>query len=247
MRTLLIRIFFFCLTAGQKTNITGVLVLQQKGVCAKDNDIPMWRQPGAPDRERSPKHGFSAWRCLFWPYARQPTGNARNARLLLDRRPCSTYWLLVGRTTGTVSKMNSHTIGTRHLWLCSHRENEKFTLGTLVLHVLPLVWRRSGCPGCPGLTFLDIVWEAEEKVSPNPARLSHLGWFKWHIITFSQPVSLYWYSTHMMHLIIIATLIKGKQEEPVACKHCWWLPRQPLSENIETPCRVLAVRINYYR
>lgn len=41
--------------------------------------------------------------------------NARNARLLLDRRPCSTYWLLVGRARGTMSKMSSHTIGTRHL------------------------------------------------------------------------------------------------------------------------------------
>lgn len=43
--------------------------------------------------------------------------NARNARLLLDRRPCSTYWLLVGRSRGTMSKMSSHTIGNRHLWL----------------------------------------------------------------------------------------------------------------------------------
>lgn len=199
----------------------------------------MWRQPGAPDRERSPKHGFPAWRCLFWPYARQPTGNARNARLLLDRRPCSTYWLLVGRATGTVSKMSSHTIGTRHLWLCSRRENEKFTLRTLVFHVLPLARRRSGCPSCPSLTFLESVWKEEEKVSPNPARLSHLAWFKWHIITFSQPVSLYWYSTHMMHLIIIATLIRGKREEPVACKHYWWLPRQPLYENIDI-CTMLG-------
>lgn len=196
-----------------------------KRVSAKDNDIPMWRQPGAPDRERGPKHGFSAWRCLFWPYARQPTGNARNARLLLDRRPCSTYWLPVGRATGTVSKMSSHTIGTRHLWLCGRRENERFTLRTLVLLVLPLARRRSGCPG---LTFLDGVWKVEEKVSPNPTRLSHLGWFKWHIITFSQPVSLYWYSAHMMHLIIIATLIRRESAEPVACKHYWWLPRQPL-------------------
>lgn len=30
----------------------------------------------------------------------QPTENARNARLLLDRRPCSTYWLPVGKARG---------------------------------------------------------------------------------------------------------------------------------------------------
>ena len=49
------------------------------------------------------------------PMADSRLENARNARLLLDRRPCSTYWLLVGRARGTMSKMSSHTIGTRHL------------------------------------------------------------------------------------------------------------------------------------
>lgn len=92
---------------------------------AEDNGIPVWRQPRPPDQEKGPKQGFSAWRCLFRPYARQPTGNARNARLLLDRRPCSTYWLLVGRATGTMSKMSSHTIGTRHLWLFGHGKKWK--------------------------------------------------------------------------------------------------------------------------
>lgn len=151
---------------------------------AEDNGIPVWRQPRPPDQEKGPKQGFSAWRCLFRPYARQPTGNARNARLLLDRRPCSTYWLLVGRATGTMSKMSSHTIGTRHLWLFGHGKNERFTLGTLMVLVLPLTHWEGCCSGQTRLTFLDRVWTAEEKVSLNPTRLSHLGWFKWHVITF---------------------------------------------------------------
>ena len=87
---------------------------------AEDNDIPIWRQAKPPHQEKGPKQGFSAWRCLFRPDARQPTGNARNARLLLNRRPCSTYWLPVGRSTGTMSEMSSHTIGTRYLWLFGH-------------------------------------------------------------------------------------------------------------------------------
>ncbi len=134
---------------------------------AENNGIPVWRQPRPPQREKGPKQGFSAWWCLFRPYARQPTGNARNARLLLDRRPCSTYWLLVGRATGTMSKMSSHTIGTRHLWLFGHGKNERFTLRTLMALVLPLThWERC-CSGQTPLTFLGHVWRAEEKVSPE--------------------------------------------------------------------------------
>ena len=140
---------------------------------AEDNNIPVWRQPKPPHQENGPKQGFSAWRCLFRPSARQPTGNVRNARLLLDRRPCSTYWLLVGRATGTMSKMSSHTIGTRHLWLFGHGKKWKVhtqdshgsrpptdTLGEVLLradapHIFgPCVksWRKglpSTQPGCP--------------------------------------------------------------------------------------------------
>lgn len=47
------------------------------------------------------------------PDAAQTTGNARNARLLPHGRPCSTYWLPVSTSTGTMSKMSSHTIGNR--------------------------------------------------------------------------------------------------------------------------------------
>lgn len=103
--------------------------------------------------------------------------NARNARLLLDRRPCSTYWLLVGRSRGTMSKMSSHTIGNRHLWLFGPGKKWKVL-------VLPLAHRERCCSGQTPLTFLDHVWKAEEKVSPNSARLSHLGWFKGPVITF---------------------------------------------------------------
>lgn len=134
---------------------------------AEDNGIPVWRQPRSPHQEKGPKQRFSAWRCLFRPYARQPTGNARNARLLLDRRPCSTYWLLVGRATGTMSKMSSHTIGTRHLWLFGHGKNGRFTLRTLTALVLPPThWERC-CPEQSKLTFLGCVWKAKEKVSPE--------------------------------------------------------------------------------
>lgn len=118
-------------------------------------------------RKKGPKQGISAWRCLFRPYARQPTGNARNARLLPDRRPCSTYWLLVGRATGTMSEMSSHTIGPRHLWLFGCGKNERFTLRTLMVLVLPLTHREICCSGQTLLTFLGRVWKAEEKVSPE--------------------------------------------------------------------------------
>lgn len=134
---------------------------------AEDNGIPVWRQPKPPHQEKGPKQGFSAWRCLFRPYARQPTGNARNARLPLDRRPCSTYWLLVGWATGTMSKMSSHTIGTRHLWLFGHGKNERFTLRTLTALVLPLTHSERCGSGQTQLTFLGRVWKAEEKVSPE--------------------------------------------------------------------------------
>lgn len=106
--------------------------------------------------------------------------NARNARLLPDRRPCSTYWLLVGRARGTMSKMSSHTIGTRHLWLFSPEKKKK----KWKVLVLPLTHQERCCSGETRLTFLGHVWKAEEKVSPNPARLSHLGWFKGPVITF---------------------------------------------------------------
>lgn len=109
--------------------------------------------------------------------------NARNARLLLDRRPCSTYWLLVGRAEGTMSKMSSHTIGTRHLWLFSPEKKWKVL-------VLPLALQERCCSGQTRLTFLDHVWKAEEKVSSNPARLSHSGWFKGLLLPFSATVSL---------------------------------------------------------
>lgn len=109
--------------------------------------------------------------------------NARNARLLLDRRPCSTYWLLVGRARGTMSKMSSHTIGTRHLWLFSPEKK-------LRVLVLPLTHQERCCSGQTRLAFLDHVWKAEEKVSSNPVRLSHLGWFKEPVITFLSHCSL---------------------------------------------------------
>lgn len=126
------------------------------------------------------KWGLSAWRCLFRPHARQPTGNARNARLLLDRRPCSTYWLPVGRAEGTMSKMSSHTIGTRRLWLFSRAKHEKFTLRMLGAPVLPQTqWEKllsaetSHVSGMP------------TKRSPqSPTKLSHFRWFKWSVITF---------------------------------------------------------------
>lgn len=163
---------------------------QIKRVCfgseehVEDNDIPVWRQPKPPHQEKGPKQGFSAWRCLFRPYARQPTGNARNARLLLNRRPCSTYWLLVGRATGTMSKMSSHTIGTRHLWLCGHGKNERFTLRTLWGLVLPLThWERC-CSGLSPPHFWAVSGRLKKRSPLNPTRLSHLEWFKWPLITF---------------------------------------------------------------
>lgn len=85
--------------------------------------------------------------------------NARNARLLLDRRPCSTYWLLVGRARGTMSKMSSHTIGNRHLWLFGPGQKWKVL-------VLPPTHRERCCSGQTPLTFLDHVWKAEEKAPP---------------------------------------------------------------------------------
>lgn len=172
---------------------------------AEDNGIPFWRQPEPPPQEKRPKQGFSAWQCLFQPYARQPTGNARNARLLLNRRPCSTYWLLVGRATGTMSKMSSHTIGTRHLWLLSYGKNERFTFGTFWDVVLPLThWERC-CSRLTSLTSLGHVWKAEEKVPPESKQAVPFGWFKWPLITFSQPLSLYWYSSQTVLLIICFT------------------------------------------
>lgn len=127
---------------------------------AEDNGIPVWRQPRPPDQEQGPKQRFSAWRCLLRPCARRATRNARNARLLLDRRSCSTYWLLVGRVTGTMSKMSSHTIQTRHLWLFGH--GTKLKVHTLVF-VLPLTHRERCSSGQTRLTFLDHIWKAEEK------------------------------------------------------------------------------------
>lgn len=109
--------------------------------------------------------------------------NARNARLLLARRPCSTYWLLGGRARGTMSKMSSHTIGTRHLWLLAPKKHWKVL-------VLPLTHQERCCSGQTRLTFLDHVWKAEESVSSNPARLSHSGWFKGPVITFLSHCSL---------------------------------------------------------
>lgn len=166
--------------------------------CTENNGIPVWRQPKPPHQEKGPKQGFSAWWCLFRPYARQPTGNVRNARLQLDRRPCSTYWLLVGRAMGTMSKMSSHTIGTRHLWLFGHEKNERFTLRTLTALVLPLThWERC-CSGLTPLTYLGRVWKAEEKVSPESNQAVPFGWFKWPVITFlshclSTGILVLWY------------------------------------------------------
>lgn len=121
---------------------------------------------------------------LFQPYARQPTGNARNARLLLDRRPCSTYWLLVGRPTGTMPKMSSHTIGTRHLWLFATEKNERFTLRTLRL--LYSHWH-TGSDTALGW-HPSHFWATSERLKKrfplNPTRLSHWKWFKWPVITF---------------------------------------------------------------
>lgn len=99
--------------------------------------------------------------------------NARNARLLLDRRPCSTYWLLVGRARGTMSTMSSHTIGTRHLWL--QKKNERFSSS----HWLT---GRDAARGRRGSHFW-VTSERLKKRSP-PARLSYLGWFKGPVITF---------------------------------------------------------------
>lgn len=111
---------------------------------------PSWRQKHSSKEttkalllENEPKHGLSAWWWLFRPRARQPTWNARNARLLLDRRPCSTYWLLVGRAEGAMSKMSSHTMGTRRLWLFSQAKHERFPLRMLWALVLPLtLWEK---------------------------------------------------------------------------------------------------------
>lgn len=150
----------------------------------EDNGIPVWRQPRPPHQEKAPKQGFSAWRCLFRPYARQPTGNARNARLLLDRRPCSTYWLLVGKATGTMSKMSSHTIGTRHLWLCGHGKNERFTLRTLMVSYSHWHTGRDAALGRRCSHFWAVSERLKKRSPLNPTRLSHLGWFKWPVITF---------------------------------------------------------------
>lgn len=143
---------------------------QPSGTNVRDNGIPTWRQLMAPHREEVPKQRFSAWPCLCRPYARQPTGNARNARLLLDRRSCSTYWLLVGRATGTMSKMSSHTIGTRHLWLLPWK-NERFTLGTLASPETPLMPRERCCTGWHPNIFeqegMGSVSRAKERVSPR--------------------------------------------------------------------------------
>lgn len=87
--------------------------------------------------------------------------NARNARLLPDRRPCSTYWLLVGRARGTMSKMSSHTIGTRHLWLFSpekKKKNERFSSS----HWLT---RRDAARGRHGSHFW-VMSERQKKRSP---------------------------------------------------------------------------------
>lgn len=59
------------------------------------------------------------------PDAAQTTGNARNARLPPHGRPCSTYWLPVSTSTGTMSKMSSHTIGNRTFMMPVQWKNKR--------------------------------------------------------------------------------------------------------------------------
>lgn len=98
-----------------------------------------------------------------------------------DHVPLIGYWW--AEPGGTMSKMSSHTIGTRHLWLFSPEKKWKVL-------VLPLAHQERCCSGQTRLTFLDHVWKAEEKVSSRPARLSHFGWFKGPVITFLSHRSL---------------------------------------------------------
>ena len=155
--------------------------------CLGDNDIPTRRQPQSPYLVKGPKQRSTAWPCLCRPYARQPTGNARNARLQLDRIPCSPDWLLVGRATETMFTMSSHTIGTRHLWLFGHGKNESGSHSGhtgAVTPPTPLEW---GCSAWYPDVFEQRRWVYRdgERVSPQcPTSLSHLGWFKWPVITF---------------------------------------------------------------
>lgn len=59
------------------------------------------------------------------PDAAQTTGNARNARLQPHGRPCSTYWLPVSASTGTMSEMSSHTIGNRTFMMPIRWKNKR--------------------------------------------------------------------------------------------------------------------------
>lgn len=127
------------------------------------------------------KRGLSAWRCLFRPHARQPTANARNARLLLDRRPCSTYWQPVGRAEGTMCKMSSHTMGTRPFMTLQLGQTWK-------VHSQDAL---SSCPPSDTVGEAALSWDLSlesgmpTKRSPqSPTKLSHFRWFKWCVITF---------------------------------------------------------------
>lgn len=76
-------------------------------------DIPSGNLSILSHQEHPKQSVVSSGDCATQHYhAAQTTENARNARLLPNGRPCSTYWLPVCSSTGTTEK-SSHTMGNK--------------------------------------------------------------------------------------------------------------------------------------
>lgn len=114
-----------------------------------------------------------------------------------------------------MSKMSSHTIGTRHLWLFSHRKNERITLGTLGFSYSHCHSERDAVLVRHSSHF----WMVSERLKkssssiqpgrPIPSDLNGL------LLTFFVPPLV----CKPYDLIILGALIRLEPAGSVACKH----------------------------
>lgn len=140
--------------------------------------------------------------------------NAKNARLLLDRRPCSTYWLLVGRARGdNVQDEFPHNRNKTFMTLQPRKKSERFSSS----HWLT---RRGAARGRRGSHFWIMSERQKKRSPPDQPGAPILGDLKGLLLPFSAIVPC-WDPSLMMLLMTLGAFIRQEPAKSEAWKSYW--------------------------